>query len=168
MRVPGQLVRVLGIAWLSGLETHPEKFGCVRWLVWGPLHWRQPGLEFKSYPTGPRAGHLSWHGAPVPSPYSAHLFQNRIKKAEHWASLVVQWIGISLPIRGTLVRSLVQEGSTGHGETGHSATATEPVLQCPCSTAREAPAKSSLNTMQLESSFCFLHPEKPQAQLKVT
>ena len=30
VRVPAQLMRVLGTTWLPGLDTHPEKFRCVR------------------------------------------------------------------------------------------------------------------------------------------
>ena len=32
-------------------------------------------------------------------------------------SLVVQWIGIQLPMQGTQVQSLIQEDSTYHGAT---------------------------------------------------
>ena len=70
----------------------------------------------------------------------------------------------SLPAdAGAPVRSLVQESSTGHGATkpGHSAVATEPVLQSPCSTAREAPAMRSPSTTQLGSSFHSTSRETP-------
>ena len=34
-----------------------------------------------------------------------------------WASLVVQWLRIHLPMQGTWVRALVQEDPTCHGAT---------------------------------------------------
>ena len=41
-------------------------------------------------------------------------------------SLVVEWIGIHLPVTGTRVRSLVQEDPTCHGASEPRATTTEP------------------------------------------
>ena len=35
-----------------------------------------------------------------------------LKNGDHWASLVVQWLGIRLPIQGTRVRALVREDPT--------------------------------------------------------
>ena len=35
-----------------------------------------------------------------------------IKKCHQWASLVAQWLRISLPMQGTRVRTLVQEDPT--------------------------------------------------------
>ena len=40
-----------------------------------------------------------------------------IKKSNNWTSLVVQCLGIHLPMQGTLVRSLICEDSTGHKAT---------------------------------------------------
>ena len=40
------------------------------------------------------------------------------KKLGHWASLVVQWLRISLPMQGTRVRALVWEDPTCRGATG--------------------------------------------------
>ena len=39
------------------------------------------------------------------------------KKKWFWASLVAQWLRISLPMQGTCVRALVQEDPTCHGTT---------------------------------------------------
>ena len=39
------------------------------------------------------------------------------KKKDTWTSLVVQWLRIHLPMKGTQVQSLVQEDSTGYGAT---------------------------------------------------
>ena len=38
-------------------------------------------------------------------------------KAGYWASLVVQWLRIRLPMQGTRVRALVWEGPTCRGAT---------------------------------------------------
>ena len=39
------------------------------------------------------------------------------RKGKVWASLVVQWLRIHLPMQGTQVLSLVQEDLTCHGAT---------------------------------------------------
>ena len=88
-----------------------------------------------------------------------------------WASLVVQWIRICLPMQGTWVWSLVQEDPSCRGATkpvrhNYWACALEPASHncwspcawSPCSTTREATAmrsprtatKSSPRSLQLE------------------
>ena len=41
----------------------------------------------------------------------------QIKEYTVWASLVVQWLGICLPVQGTWVQALVREDSTCPGAT---------------------------------------------------
>ena len=40
-----------------------------------------------------------------------------LKKQNLWASMVVQWLGIRLPMQGTRVRALIWENPTCHGAT---------------------------------------------------
>ena len=40
-----------------------------------------------------------------------------VKTPGSWASLVAQWLRISLPMQGTRVRALVWEDTAGHGAT---------------------------------------------------
>ena len=66
-------------------------------------------------------------------------------KQRIWTSLVVQWLGLCLPLQETQVWSLVQEDSTCHRVTGpmhHNRWACAP--QSPCSATREATLTRSL------------------------
>ena len=64
----------------------------------------------------------------------------------YWASLVAQWLRIHLPMQGTQVQALGQEGPTCHGETkpvrhNYWACALEPANHnylSPCATTTEA------------------------------
>ena len=79
------------------------------------------------------------------------------RNSRSWTSLVVQWIGIYLPMQRTGVQSLVQEDSTCHGAT----TACMPQLPSLCSRAHEL---QLLKLMCLETVFCkkgSYHNEKP-------
>ena len=75
------------------------------------------------------------------------------------ASLVAQWLRVSLPMKGTLVRALIQEDPTCRGATkpvrhNYWACALEPVCHnywsphtgSPCSTTRKATAMRRLQT----------------------
>ena len=66
----------------------------------------------------------------LPAIILQHIYIYIHLKTYSRASLMVQWLRICLPMQGTLVQSLVQEGSMCHGATnhGHHATATEPSL----------------------------------------
>ena len=76
-----------------------------------------------------------------------------------WASLLMQWIRICLPMQGTQVQSLVREDPTHRGITNLCRTTTEPVLQKPGAAATKAHAPQSPRSQQEKH-----HTEKP-AQL---
>ena len=70
--------------------------------------------------------------------------------------LVVQWLRIYLPTKGTQVRSLVQEDSTCRGQLSPCSTATEALSLS--STRREAPSEKPTHHNQRRP--CSLHLEK--------
>ena len=61
--------------------------------------------------------------------------------------MMVQWLGIHLPMQGTQIRLQVQEDPTCQGAT-HLCTATTEAYQssCQCSEKRRATSTRSLNT----------------------
>ena len=73
-----------------------------------------------------------------------------------WASLLMQWIRICLPMQGTQVQSLVWEDPTHRGITNLYRTTTEPVLQKPEAAATKARAPRSPCSRQENH-----HTEKP-------
>ena len=52
--------------------------------------------------------------------YSGYLTTSAglVKKIQHWASVVAQWLRVCLPMQGTRVRALVWEDPTCRGATG--------------------------------------------------
>ena len=50
-------------------------------------------------------------------PLSSQVQIRSSQKQRCWASLVVQWLRICLPVQGTQVRALIQEDPTGRGAT---------------------------------------------------
>ena len=66
-----------------------------------------------------------------------------LKLLVSWASLLVQWLRICLPMQGTRVQALVQEDSTCHRATkpvrhNQCTRARKPQLLCPRTTTTEA------------------------------
>ena len=134
-------------------------------------HWLLWWLTFNSF-------HIKVKSAPVPPQPTLRDINTTSR-----TSLVVQWIGICLPMQGTQVWSLIWEDFTCHGQlkpTGHSdwactlkpvSSSTEAVCctyQSPhacslCSTARGATTMRSPYTA-LKSSPCSLQLEKARTQ----
>ena len=77
--------------------------------------------------------------------YKGTCLQNRNRTL-----LVVQWLGICLPMQGTWVRSLAWEDSTCPGATTEAAPTGTQALRSPGSAAREAAATRSLRTTTSE------------------
>ena len=74
----------------------------------------RPGLE----PVSPAlAGRFSTTAPPGKPPLLIFNWVVCLFKIELWASLVVQWLRIRLPMQGTRVRALVREDSTCCGAT---------------------------------------------------
>ena len=83
-------------------------------------------------------------------PRAVLTFHNR-------TSLMVQWIGIHLPMQGTQVQSLVQEDSTCRGQLSPRVTNTEVCAPSWCTAT-----KSSIHWPQLEKVTCGNeHPVQP-------
>ena len=67
-----------------------------------------------------------WSRGAVPVSLRFHSVTTSVKSTKHWASLVVQWLRIRLPVQGTRVRALVWEDPTW--QLSLCATTTEPAL----------------------------------------
>ena len=73
------------------------------------------------------------------------------KKKDTWTSLVVQWLRIHLPMKGTQVQSLVQEDTTCYRELSRCTTSTEPVLHTTLlTTTRKKPMQCNEDPAQPE------------------
>ena len=99
-----------------------------------------------------------------------------MKNERSWTSLVVQWIGVHLPMQGTLVQSLVQEDSTcqgaakpvHHSDWAHSPRACtlqpeKPPFWKPCSLWLES---SLLAAMKTQHSPKLIHSLRKTKDLK--
>ena len=76
------------------------------------------------------------HDLATEQQYQALPRNQRSQKSVTGTILLVQWLRIHLPIKGTLVQSLVQKNATCHGQLSPCATTTEPMLQSACSATR--------------------------------
>ena len=97
------------------------------------------------------------------------LLKMCVKKGRGWASPVVHWLRICLPMQGTWVWSLVWKDAMCHGATKpvhHNCWAHVP--WSPCSTTRDAaavrssaPQQVSLHSLHLEDTCA--QPQRPSA-----
>ena len=85
-----------------------------------------------------------------------NLFQNRNRTV-----LVVQWLGICLPMQGTWVRSLAWEDSTCPGASTEATTTEAQALWSPWSATREVTAMRSPHTTTREKAPLMATRRKP-------